>query len=64
MPSKKKKANLLELKLRFLELDVEIDNLIDTTEDIKRDIQRKTDEKWEIYNLINKIENKFQKNNI
>lgn len=59
MPFKKKKVNILELKIRVLELDVEIDNLIDTAEDIKRDIQRKTDEKWEIYHLINKIENKI-----
>ena len=55
---KMKKLNITELKLKYHELDEVTRDLIDKAEEIRNEMDRNEDDKWFVFSLINKKENK------
>ena len=55
---KMKKLNITELKLKYYELDKVSSDLIDKEEEIRNERDRNEDDKWFVFSLINKKENK------
>lgn len=55
---KMKKLNITELKLKYHELDKITRDLIDKEEEIRNEKSRNEDDKWFVFSLINKKENK------
>ena len=55
---KMKKLSITELKLKYHELDEVTRDLIDKEEEIRNEISRNEDDKWFVFSLINKQENK------
>ena len=53
-----KKLNITELKLKYHELDKVSRDLIDEEEEIRNERSRNEDDKWFVFSLINKKENK------
>ena len=55
---KMKKLNITELKLKYYELDKKTSDLIDKEEELRNERSRNEDDKWFVFSLINKKENK------
>ena len=55
---KMKKLNITELKLKYYELDEKTSDLIDKEEELRNERSRNEDDKWFVFSLINKKENK------